>query len=93
MLSGVAILWILALVDLYHVVTLINQHGSEVTWHDLSLYLVKMVVAESHDYYDGGKSHGYYLFQSGPRSSVKVVAYSYPFPKPEFYPSCIHGTL
>lgn len=79
----------------------IHRDDCEVTWHALSLNLVKMV-DESHGQ-DGSKLHGCYLLQSRPRLLAKMVAsqwYSkvnpsetYCFPKPEFNSSYTDSTI
>lgn len=79
----------------------IHRDDCEVTWHALSLNLIKMV-DESHGQ-DGSKSHGSYLLQSRSSLLAKMVAsqwYSkvnpsetYHFPKPEFNSSYTDGTL
>lgn len=49
----------------------LNQDGSKVTWHALSLTLVK---AESHSCQDGGKPQDCYLLENEPGLSAKAAA-------------------
>jgi hypothetical protein len=50
----------------------LNRYGGEVTWHVLSLSLVK-TVAESHGCQDGDESHGCYILPGEPRPSAGMV--------------------
>lgn len=49
----------------------LNQDGSKVTWHALSLTLVK---AESHSCQDGGKPQDCSLLEDEPGLSAKAAA-------------------